>query len=371
MGKDSKVIDLVFTLSIFFEIFLTSSWQILHPGLIWKSIGYSLYIFILFLLIMDFFFRKGTLSQILFLAISIILIFFFIVKINIQFAILVLFCGCAAFMDEKKLLKIYFIGMGTAVIIIVFLSCLNVLPLYSQQGLLSFGFRNPNTLGFYLLVLFLIYLCLRENNNNFLPTIIFFVFSVICVYLLDDYTAFAAMFFSFFLYSFKKFGKKLSQYGLFKIIFPFLPWVLLTLSVWIGVNYYNYSWMERLNGIFTNRPILWNYYLTRFPPNLFGNDIPDNISFIGGAFDGSYVYYLIVYGFFFFALMLILVSLGIYKANKKGDYTLQILITVLIITAFSENSPFVAIQSPLMPLCVLLIFSKVQTNKQARRCEEK
>ena len=85
-------------------------------------------------------------------------------------------------LDYKKILNMYYYVLITATLVIIALYFVGVLPDFSYErgnGLMrhSFGFSHPNTLGFILFVLSILY-CLRKKVITFLDYILLIIIAV-------------------------------------------------------------------------------------------------------------------------------------------------------------------------------------------------
>lgn len=357
MSTKSKIVTFLLTITIFYQVFYTSSWQLVYVASLWKYLGYGIYFLLLFVVVVGLFSMKILGKKLLFLLFCLIIFAFYIYKGNIQSAVLFLICATTVFMDTKDLLKSYFWGIGGASVIVLIFSLLGLLPRTNEMGLLSFGFKNPNVLGFYMLVLFLIYLCLRKSELKLIPFIIFLALSFFVGRILEDATVVSALFLTIIFYLISSVGKKIMRAWLIKWLIIIFPFILTILTFWIGKNYYTYYWMSELNDVFTSRPMIWNFYLSNFRLTLGGIQLPENILFGRGAFDGAFIYFPMLNGVLFFAIMLFFIYKGLRYVTRNKMYLEAVMITILLITAFSENTAFIALQSPLLPLCTLFMVS--------------
>lgn len=358
MIKEKKVIDFILTILIFYQVFITSSWQIIHPEPIWKFLGYIFYLFLFLMIIFELVEQKIYGGRLLFCIFCLFLSFCYFYKANIWCGVLFLFCAASILIDADNLLTDYFNGIGLSFLCIIFLTLFKILPYYNEYGLISLGFRNPNTTGFYLLVLFLIYLYKQKGQNKLTVFVLLLILLFIAFEILEDQTVFAMLILSFLLYILIPVWGKLNDFWLFRILLFLFPILLTVITYWIGKNYLNFSWMERLNDTFTNRPIIWNFYLSQFPPSLFSTSLSDNINFFDGAFDGSFLYYPTMYGLLFFGLILYFACKSLFLVSKEKLCLLEIILLILLLTAVSENSPFVVTQSPLVPLFTSVMVMK-------------
>lgn len=354
MFKKIKIIDLVLILTIFYHVFLTSYWTMSHTGEIWSQIGFGFVILLAFIACINFLGEKFTTRK-FWLAFFIgCLVVFCFYKRDIDMIKFFIVCFASIQMDKKRILQSYFTGILMGIFFVLSLFLLGLLPKVNDDGLLSYGFRNPNSLGFLLFVLFGIFIIFLNFKKYFILLIFCILLPFLC-FKLEDHTAAILLTLNYFLYLVNPFWKKLVNLRISKWLLSLLPFILTFTAIWIGRNYYTYYWMQKLNEVFTSRPALWNFYLSNFPITKFGVKLPENINFGHGAFDGAYVTFPILNGYIVFGIMLLILSFGLFFSAKRKSYYLLPFMIVIIIYGFSENAPFINLYSPLFSVCLSLI----------------
>ncbi|MDM8222234.1 hypothetical protein [Limosilactobacillus vaginalis] len=223
-------------------------------------------------------------------------------------------------------------------------SLLGIISLHGITGngssVLTFGFANENTFGFFITFLAILFLLKYDGSFyvsfNLINTLFFFFVFFINIFSLEDNSTAVVMI--IFLLASKI---KLKINNLTEILVGIVPPLLLWLSFFFALNYNRYYFIQELNRIITNRFIIWNYYLNHFSFNLFGNNINFGlVNFFGGAFDGSYIYYTLNYGI----VIMFIWTLGLMFANiLLLRYKNQAILAILLafeVYAFTENLPF-------------------------------
>lgn len=366
MFKKIKIIDLVLILTIFYHVFLTSYWTMSHTGEIWSQIGFGFVILLAFIACINFLGEKFTAKK-FWLAFFIgCLVVFCFYKRDIDMVKFFIICFASIQMDRSRILQSYFTGIIMGILFVLSLFLLGILPKVNDDGLLSYGFRSPNSLGFLLFVLFGIFIVFFHTKKYFI-LLIFIVLLPFLYFKLEDHTAAILLTLNYFLYLFNPLWKKVINLRISKWVFLLLPLFLTYISIWIGQNYYTYYWMQKLNGVFTSRPALWNFYLSNFPITKFGVKLPENINFGHGAFDGAFVTFPILNGYVIFVIMLILLSIGLFYLSKNKNAFLLSFVLVMVIFGFSENAPFINLYSPLFPLCLAVIVEDKFTSQNTEK----
>ena len=360
MIKQKKSIMFALFMLIFYQVILTSMWQEEYTNKIWKLVGYAIYGVLLFLIIYQVIkFHSLVEKQIaLYLVVCGLIFFIYMYKGFLDIAIAFLVCASVVFINTSDLFKCYFLGISGGMVVVFLLAALSVLSNYNKRWIFSFGFKNPNTLGFYIILIFLMVLYLVDKKMNVLATAAFVLILFFLKIELHDVTAMMILFVGYFCYVFSGFGKKLLKFSIVKWTITVVPLILTVVTYWVGLNYYNYSWMYKLNNIFTSRPIIWNYYLNSYPLRMTGTVIPKDLRVSRGAFDGAYLYFPMIKGLLPFAFILILAIFALYKTTKNNEYFLTVILVLMLVFAFSENTPFIVHQSPLIPLVALLATSR-------------
>lgn len=354
MRYNIKIIDLVFTITIFSQAFLGSYWSEIHTSLIWQACSYGLFALLGVVTFIEFVATSHTWQELLAFSFLALMLLLFIFKKDINMILIFLFCAAGMLMSIERILRVYLAGISLGIVSVLLACFFNILPLTNEEGLKSFGFVNPNTLGAYLFFAYAIFLLKCKHRFRVISVSMYFIFSVFILFVLEDYTAFLmCSLFSILVLS-ARFEKNLLNLWIVKWILAFLPVALTYLTFWIAKNYYTYFWMVKLNDLFTSRPILWNFYYSNFPPTIFGTELPENIIFGHGAFDGAYIYYPIVHGILPFSIIMLILIAGTYMSAKQRNVFILIFLVVLIIFAFSEGIPFRVTQSPLLPISVLV-----------------
>lgn len=348
--------EILLGMAIFYQIFITSYWQTVYTSHIWQGIGYFIYLILSFIMLFFFYKRKFKLNQLLYFFICIMITIVFLVKGDSYIVTLFLIGSYVLILNVEEVLKVYFVSVLTAFSIVAMLSLAKVFPLTTADGILVFGFRNQNTAGFYIALVFIIYLTLRWQLRNTVTIILGLVLSFFLIKALNDFTAASIILVDILFYVLDKSFHAIYKWTLVRWLIVASPILLTAITFWIGFNYTRYSILSTLNVIFTSRPMIWNYYLTQYPLSFFGTNIGEvTFNTIGnGAFDGAYAYYALVHGMFVFCIIIIILTKSLITVSKSNNVKMISLMMTLIVAAFSENIPFTGFQSPLLPIAILI-----------------
>lgn len=364
MLKDKRIVDLLFVFILFYQVLYSSLWQSIFPSNIWKVIVLVLNFVLILFLLFDAISSNYPGKKITALSILFALMLVYLVKQDTTVVILFGYLALSLSVDLKKLFKLYFLGIGIGVLIVCGLSLIGVLPIIGNSiGMYSFGFDNPNTLGFYLLELFLLYFVLYVKKINIKFTFLFVLLMIFENEILDDKTASVLLVLVVILISLKKIINRLNKSSVFKFLIALFPVFLFGLTIWIAKNYLNYSWMVDLNSLLSTRPYFWNLYYNTQQISLFGFNFLE----IGqGTLDNAYLNYLLIHGALCFTVVMFILCVGLYKSAGNEDPFVLMILIILLVFSFVETMPFRPFQSILLPLAFCIIFSesteRVNTN---------
>jgi hypothetical protein len=306
-----------------------------------------------------------TLKRWIYIGLSALMALVFIKAGNLSLALIFVFSAYIYFMDFREIIFSYFVGTLLGVITIVPLSLMKILPLYdSVKGMLSVGFRNPNTIGFYVMIVPMELLILFWNDKRYWVKIATWVGYIIAVLvdkiLFKDTTAIVLAVIFILLYWILKF--RIVEKNLFvRIILVISPIILMILSYYLAKTYGMTPNSTAINELLSYRVGIWNFYLTNFPPHLFLQHI-DTSSFITvlgqGAFDGAYMSSLISNGILLTMFFVFTLSRTILVSFKYNKVELSILTIIFVVLAFTEGISLTAYQSPIIVLAVAFIDKK-------------
>lgn len=277
-----------------------------------------------------------------------------------------LFCLIAILAGQgftpKRLIKtdLYFRGFGVA--LIVTLSFLGILPMSGRGEQLtgnfftsfSYGFLSPNTLGFLILIVGLdAYLHVSQKWQKVSILVLALFFESLLKYLTGILGVMTLIIVSIFFHKGKSNQTAMTaRYRIFCLA-SVLFFLFATFgSCYIAKNYNSTDTVWNFaNKLFSLRFPIWQYYYEGWPPSLFGNIIYVDQSTVGligfGAFDGSYLYFLLKYGWV--AISIILLAM-IYALKHTKDYfsrrILVLFVAVTLVTGIPETPGFLVAYSP-------------------------
>lgn len=354
-----------FIINIFIQVIYNSTWKQSSFSSLGNILSHLSLIPMLLLLLIRMMSSESTLKRWIYVGISALMSLIFIKSGNLSLALIFLFSAYIYFMNFKEIIFSYFIGTLLGVVTIVPLSLMKMLPLYdSTKGLLSFGFINPNTIGFYVIILPMELLILFWNDNRYWVKIAIWINYIVAV-LVDeisfkDTTAIILAVAFILLYGVLKFRTAPPKFFI-PLSLVISPIILMILSYYLAKTYGTTSNSIFINALLSYRVGIWNFYLTNFPPHLFLQNI-DTSSFITvlgqGAFDSAYMSSLISNGILLTVFFVFTLSRVIFVSFKYNKMELSILATIFTILSFTEGVSLTAYQSPIIVLAVAFVDRK-------------
>lgn len=241
----------------------------------------------------------------------------------------------------EGIIEIYKILLFLEVVFGVITSYFKMTPAYNPRtGVRTFGFSNENVLGA-VLVIWAILILFEVNKGKFFITknkykwIFFVLVSLYISLYLKDGTAFLiAMFFCMTVLL----TKLIISSGILKTVVIIFPILITSFSYWAGINYSESSkWLSFINKVATSRLYIWHYYLLNYPLTVMPSKWINNNRLANGAFDGSYVYLIVQYGWLATVLIILGLVLCNYKLIKAKQWNVLAVVFAIEIGGFSEN----------------------------------
>lgn len=262
-------------------------------------------------------------------------------------------------------------GAFGSILLVLPLSLLGFLPTRTSNNILSFGFVNPNILGFFLTNIVISFFLYKKDNWKLVKYILCVLVVTFDYFFLKDQSA-TFLTLLFIILSVILHNKII--FHAFRMILVTFPVLITFLSLFLTIDVYKYNWCLNLSRLLTYRPEIWNAYYNvyqlkwlpqQFQPfqlNQFGSSFyGSNVPFIYQGFDGSYIYNLITQGIFVSVMIIVILTYLVIKANLHGSYLILSYICILLIFAFTESmvaSPFGYFESPLLIIAVNSCFNK-------------
>lgn len=350
--KKVNLIDLFLFFTIFYHVFISSYWLNVHDSIVESAIGFALPGVLGIVSFLTIFKGKLPFKDLIIPGIILVFALLSVVTVNMDMLKFFIICLATSQMDKSRILKTYFWGISLAVVFVIVLCFFKILPMINNDDFVAYGFRSPNSVGFYLLLLFGLYLILARSKNWLITFGLFVLLAYSTFFEMEDHTAFLLLFLMYFLYVLRGIGKIIIRWKPIKWLIMLFPLLFTLITFWLGSNFFNYHWMIRLNNYFTSRPANWNYWLTNFDFSPFGMKVPTDVTFGHGALDGAYFTFPLFNGYLAFAVVLFVISIGCYKITKNHEYLLLVFVVVLLIFSISENGAFKDLYCPLIPLCL-------------------
>lgn len=358
--KKVSLVDLFLFLTIFYHVFISSYWLNLHDSILESAIGFALPGLLGIVSFFTMLKNKKSYQDLLIPGIILIFVVLSVIIVNINMLKFFIICLATVQIDKNRILKTYFYGIGAAVIGVFVLCLLKVLPMINDDAFITYGFRSPNSIGFYLLLLYGIYLILSQSKHWLVNLGLFILLAYVTFLEMEDHTAFLLLFMIYFLDILRPIGQWVVKWPIIKWLMALVPLFFTGITFWIGNNFFNYHWMIRLNKYFTSRPANWNYWMTNFDFSLFGMKIPTDVTFGHGALDGAFFTFPLFNGYLIYLAVLLVLSIGIFNITKNQEYVILVFVLTLLVFSISENGAFKNLYCPLIPLCLdaVVHFSK-------------
>ncbi|MDR7925265.1 hypothetical protein RIU76_11275 [Latilactobacillus sakei subsp. sakei] len=244
-------------------------------------------------------------------------------------------------MNTQDILSSYLIGIYLGTTGAIILSLIQVLPIKDSFGTIVLGFKNPNTIGYYFAMIAMIQIMIKKGNYKILNFIVYITAIYFNIKFFGNETAIMMMLLFILVYILFNYMRIFDKNWIITLCLGALPFILFFIALYLGNNYGEYNYIEKINKIVTSRPVIWHYYLTNYPLSLFGNDVQiytNGLAYtVGqGAFDGAYIYFPILNGILPFIIALFGLSISNVYLYKSRNFILLTLFIVLEISGFSE-----------------------------------
>lgn len=352
---DRRINRIIFSMTIFYQIVLNSSWSYLDTVPLWKYVGYFLYAIMLFQLAMRL--TRVSLTKLQFGSIAVYagMMVLFLATGNLSVASVFLVGGFALFLSVDDILEGFLYATIFGMVTVFGLAVLKILPMYNTDiQYWVFGFKNPNNVGYYFTVIFSILLIRQWKRPSNGLWIFFIVAALIDKYWLHDMTALLVSTVVVLLYGIHKVWPKFVHLRVVQWLIIASPFLLTALTVLIGKLYGRVSIINTINNIFTSRPAIWGYYMQHFPVKLIGSNVPKVVTVYRGAFDGVFLYYPLSNGILVTVVLLTAISAALYYLLKHNRIDIVVFVISALLFAFSENAPFFVYSSPLLIIALSL-----------------
>ena len=209
-----------------------------------------------------------------------------------------------------------------------------------NDGVLSLGYANENTLGLiitFISLKFLKDLASNKNERKKVLKILFIVLSFFVNYFVtqDRTMTLVLLLFTFELFLFKI--KGFITLYVYKIVGLILPYFLLYSSWTLAKNFGESQFSYLLNNALSNRLLMWNWYYQKS-----GISVLPQINLLNklnywGTIDGSYTLLLLQYGLMLSIIICTLLTICNLLLLKHKKHTIFYMLLSLEVGAFCEN----------------------------------
>lgn len=353
MDFEKKINTIILGMVVYYQVVLNSAWQYLETGPLWKIIGYALYAAVLYQIIFRIFHRKFSVGGWLTLGVFGSLMMLFLVMGNLAVASVFLLGLFAVMLDSEHIVDAFLYGIIAAMVTVFGMALLRILPLYNTDiQYWVFGFKNPNNVGYYLLLTFALLLVKQWKRPSWSLLIFWLVSSYLDVVWLVDDTALLVSLVLLGLWGISVAWPHFFTYHWVQFLIVCIPVGFTLLSVAIGKLFGRLDILYKLNRVFTLRPAIWHYYLSSYHIKLFGSNVPQNVSAFDGALDGMYIYFPFINGLVVSIVVLAIVTFSLKRLTSVRNVPILCLMITLLVFGLSENAPAIVYTSPLLLLAM-------------------
>lgn len=282
-------------------------------------------------------------------------------KGTVAFTLLLLAGIFILYIRDEDVMQIYTVALTLDVTVCVVLSVVGITPLFSNEGLITFGFVNQNGIAFYFAIATIMWIRKAQSVLSFsIATLVVIIESIIMYYYWSCFTGLWMLVgFWVLLLLFK-----INMWKYLKYLLVAAPLILFLFVLIIGYLYSELNSLDGLNQTLNGRPFIWNQYITRAGFKVFGSSADVNEAEFG-PIDGSYLATPLEYGaiwtvFLVFALIGINVFLG-----KTKQWDILALAIVMEISGASENKLSLIYGTPIMVFAIKHLCTKYRMNKKA------
>lgn len=347
----TKLNEVVLGMTLYYQLVLNSSWVDLDTNPTWKYIGYLCYAVMIVAILNQAWKHEFTIPQMLSEAVMAAFMGVFLVIGNLSVAIVFLFGILVTFMKPDEVLDTYLVALITSWLTVFAASLLDLLPLYdAERGFWLFGFKNPNMTGYYLAVIMILLLVRNWGKVDWRIVLGLGLVGGVAVWYLQDWTALLTLLVALGFWVIDYCHPRFAYAKVSRTLIAGAPFLLTALAYFIAWGWAHLNIIRQLNKVFTARPDIWHYYSFYFKAKLIGSNLPNPLVYANGAFDGGFVYYPFTNGLLVSVVLLITLTAALCYLLRLKQTRYIALILVFLVFAFSENPPFFAFQSPLLPL---------------------
>ena len=201
---------------------------------------------------------------------------------------------------------------------------------------LSFGFYHPNTFAVFVMILYFEYLVVNSDKHIGINIIIGIIVALFIFGVTNSRTTLIAIIFSFLPILLQKYGDRIMNNSIFKLLEKNIFLILLAFTLIFTILYGMGNVSARnLDTLMTGRLDLQYYYLSRYNINLFGHDILYKYTL-----DNGFMKMLLNYGLVTCILLLCLYRKNIAAINKNKDFLICILFLIMQFYSLSESYLF-------------------------------
>lgn len=294
---------------------------------------FSIFALYFFLIHICLYFKNISSYQMLKILLFTFLILISFVFSNFQFTFAMLLCCvlCVRQVHLRDLISYDFTIRFCSVFTIIFLALIGVLDKEMVvQNRTVYGFNTPNTLGLYILDLFLEFIYLRNKISKIRwHHICFFIaVSYASVKLNISRTMLLCVILTIILIVLAKIYPKI----LLNRFITYIPIVISIVSLFIFVNYdVHNKYLSELNSMLTGRIYLGNLYYEKYGFSILGQKVVHTL-----PFDSGYIRLAVQYGLVIMFLFVILYKKLFTYCIINNDELLLICSIIFVIYGFSE-----------------------------------
>lgn len=275
----------------------------------------------------------------------------FLGKGTVALTLLILVGLFVIHITDKDIMEIFRISLTLDVIASVLMSICRITPLYSKEGMVTFGFVNQNGIAFYFAIATILWIRkARSIGSILLATVAVCIEATIMYFYWSCQTGALILvgFWALFLLL------KINAWRALKYVLTLTPLIFFLFVITVGAAYSEVNGLDGLNESLNERPFIWNQYITNAGFRYFGASI-DVTEAEFGPIDGTYLATPLEYGIVWIVfLILALIRLNLILGKNK-QWDILALAIIMEISGASETKLALIYGTPVIILSIKYI----------------
>lgn len=261
--------------------------------------------------------------------------------------------------DDVDILNVYRWTVTIGLICCVVLSVIGITPLFSNEGLVTFGYNNQNSIALYFITATMLWIrSIKSIMLMFIYVIAVIIECVILNFYWHNVTGIWMLIGYIGLLAFLK----MQAWKYVKFLGMIVPVLCFLFVVGVGHYYSEISGLESFNEFLNQRPLIWNEYLSKAGFNIFGASTDVKEAFFG-PIDGAYLSMLLQFGIIWTIFVLFSLCRLNFVLGKQKNWEMLALAIIMEISGISEGRLMVIYATPIAVLAIkyVCVSSKTPT----------